>query len=95
MEISELNISEMNDLELKGILHSWLEKVKNRLQLEQIAEFMRPSIEVDIEEEAIFWSRYTPEQRIELEQAFEESLDATTGIEHEVMKQKHTKWLNV
>ena len=93
MNIAELNISEMNDLELKGTLHAWLEKVKNRLELEHFAEYLRPSIEE--EDEATFWSRYTPEQRKELEEAFEESLDATTGTDHEAMKQKHAKWLKV
>jgi hypothetical protein len=45
------------------------------------------------EDEATFWSRYTPKQRIELEQAFEESHASKEWISHEDMKKKHEKYL--
>ena len=97
MNIAEFNVSEMSDFELQGVLHSWLAQVKNRLRLEKLAEVMKPVIdedEDDAEDEIIFWNNYTPKQRTELEQAFEESLDPT-GTDHEIMRKKHAKWLNI
>lgn len=98
MKIAELNFSEtkigqMNVLELKGILFSIIEKAKNREQLIQVVLAVKDVVE-DEEDETTFWSRYTPEQRVELEKAFDESYDISDGIPHEDMKKKHAKWLN-
>ena len=92
MNTTELNISDMNDLELKGTLHAWLEKVKNRLELEQLAEFMRPSIEEDKEEEDS-WNEIPPFHQERILNSYKESFNPDNWINHEDVKKQHAKWL--
>ena len=94
MSVAAKKISAYNELELKGYLISLIERAKDRSQLLLFVEAVNDIFENNIEEdEATFWSRYTPEQRIELEQAFEESHASKEWISHEDMKKKHEKWL--
>ena len=94
MNVATKKISNYNELELKGYLISLIERAKNRTQLllfvEAVTDIYEDEVEVD---ETTFWSRYTPEQRVELEQAFEESHVSKEWISHEDMKKKHEKWL--
>lgn len=94
MGVSAKKISSYNELELKGYLISLIERAKDRSQLLLFVEAVNDIFDDNKEEDAAtFWSRYTPEQRIELEQAFEESHASKEWISHEDMKKKHEKWL--
>ena len=91
LKISEMDIAQFNILELKGILLGIIEKAKDREQLLRVVFAVQDVVED--EDEAIFWSHYTADQRVELEKAFDESYDLSDGIPHEEMKKKHAKWL--
>ena len=72
-------------------MNSTVKKISSyNSQLLRVVEAVKDIFEDEKEEdEAIFWSRYTPEQRIELEKAFEESYGSDEFISHEDMKKKH------
>ncbi len=94
MNIATKKISSYNEVELKDYLISLIERAKDRTKLLLFVEAANDIFEEDVEEDAAtFWSRYTPEQRVELEQAFEESHASKEWISHEDMKKKHEKWL--
>lgn len=92
LKISEMDITQFNILELKGILLGIIEKAKDREQLMRVVFAVQDVVED--EDEATFWSHYTADQRVELEKAFDESYDISDCIPHEDMKKKHAKWLN-
>ena len=75
MAITELNMSEMNDLELRGALYLLIGKVKNRLQLEQITTLIRPVIEEIEDEENDWWDELTAEQQADLTTSIGETED--------------------
>ncbi len=94
MNSTAKKISSYNELELKGYLLSMIERAQDRSQLLRFVEAVKDIFEDEKEEdESIFWSRYTPEQRVELEKAFEESYSSDEFISHDDMKKKHEKWL--
>ena len=93
-EVAEMNIAAMSDTELKSALLSLIDRTEKRAHLELYAVVLQDAVAEEAEDEATFWSRYTPEARTELEKAFEESYDLSDGIPHEEMKKKHAKWLN-
>ncbi len=93
MKVAELDITTLDVSELKELLLKQIRKAKSKAQLLRIIERVEEVFDEDAEDAAIFWSRYTPEQRIELEKSFEETLDKDNWISHDDMKKKHAKWL--
>jgi hypothetical protein len=93
MKAIELDITNLEANELKQFLLKLIEKAKNKAQLIRIIERVEEVYEEDAEDADIFWSRFTPEQRAELEQSFEDSYNPENWIEHEDMIKKHAKWL--
>ena len=89
MRVLELDVNQMNDLEIKGILHDFIEKAENREQLIRYVEALKESAD----EDALFWQDYTPEQRTEIEDAIEESYKPENWVSHEEVMQKYAKWL--
>jgi hypothetical protein len=89
MGVIDINIENMNDLELKGVLHGFIEKAKNRKQLVRFAE----ALMLSVDEDKAFWKDYTPEQKEEIEKAIEESYDPKNWVSHEEVMQKYSKWL--
>lgn len=82
----------MNDLELRGALHFFIEKVKNRLQLEQLAELIRPVIEKDEEED--WWDDLTTEQQADLMTSIGETEDPKKLTSHEEVMKMSRQWLS-
>ena len=85
MNALELNIDNINDLEIKGILHGYIEKAKNRKQLLRFFEAIRHTAD----EDALFWKDYTAEQKAEIETAIEESYNPENWIAHEEVMGKY------
>ena len=93
MKAAELDITALDATELKKFLQKLIQKAKSKGQLIRIIERVEEVFEEDAEDADIFWSRFTPEQRAELEQSFEDSYNPDNWIAHENMLKKHAKWL--
>ena len=93
MKAAELDVTALDATELKKILQKLIQKAKSKGQLIRIIERVEEVFEEDAEDADIFWSRFTPEQRAELEQSFEDSYNPDNWIAHEDMLKKHAKWL--
>ncbi len=93
MDIAVKNIGSFNELELKGYLIGMIERAKDRAQLLRFVQAVEEVFEDTKEEEAAFWSRYSPEQRLELEKSFEESYDPSKWVTHEEVMKKYEQWL--
>ncbi len=89
MNVLELDITQMNDLEIKGALHGFIEKAKNRKQLLRFMEALTNTLDDD----TAFWQDYSPEQRVEIEEAIEESYQPENWVPHEEVMQKYAQWL--
>ena len=89
MTLLKLDIDQMNDLEIKGILHSFIEKAKNRKQLIRFVEALKQTVD----EDALFWKDYTADQKAEIENAIEESYKPENWVAHEEVMQKYAQWL--
>lgn len=93
MDISIKNIASFNELELKGYLIGLIEKAKDKAQLLRFVQAVAEVSEDNEADEAVFWSRYSPEQRTELEKSFEESYDSSKWVTHEEVMKKYEQWL--
>ena len=93
MKVTELDITVLEASELKNFLLKLIQKAKSKGQLIRIIERVEEVFEEDAENADIFWSRFTSEQRAELEQSFEDSYNPDNWIAHEDMLKKHAKWL--
>lgn len=93
MKVAEVDFSSLNADELRGMLLRLITKAKNKAQLIRIIERVEEVIEDETEDAEIFWNRFTPEQRKELEKSFEESYNPENWISHDDMRKKHAKWL--
>ena len=93
MEISIKDFASFNELELKGYLLGIIERAKDRAQLLRFVEAVEEVSEDTEEAETAFWSRYSPEQRAELEKSFEESYDPTKWVADEDVMKKYAQWL--
>ena len=93
MNIAELKISEMNDLELRGALYLLIGKVKNRLQLEQITELIRPLIEENGADEADWWEELSAEQQADVTTSIGETEDPTKWTTNEDVRKMSRQWL--
>ena len=93
MKVTELDITVLEVSELKNFLLKLIQKAKSKGQLIRIIERVEEVFEEDAEDADIFWSRFTSEQRAELEQSFEDSYNPDNWIAHEDMLKKHAKWL--
>ncbi len=94
MNITELNISEMNDLELRGALHFFIEKVKSRMQLEQLAELIKPIIQHNEDDESDWWDELTAEQQADLVTSIGETEDPKKLTSHEEVMKMSKQWLS-
>ena len=94
MNIAEFNTSEMSDFELQDVLHSWLARVKNRLQLEKLVEVMKPVIEEEEDDEDDWWDDMSPEQQARLTKSLAETEDPTKWIAHEDVIKMSRQWLS-
>ncbi len=93
MNVAELDTIALNTAELKNRLLALIGKAKNKAQLLRLIERVEEVFEEDAEDTDTFWSRFTPQQRAELEQSFEDSYNPENWIAHEDMIKKHAKWL--
>jgi hypothetical protein len=86
-----------NDLELKGYLHSLIERAKDRMQLLQFANAAEAIIEqndlTDYTQEVEGWNDLTPQQQTTLALAIEESNDPKNLVPHEDVLKMMDKWL--
>ncbi len=81
-----MNIEELNDLELRGLLHSWVGKVENRLDLEHIAEVMK-----NILEDNDFGDEIHPVHQEHILNSYQESLNPKSWIDKEEIKKRTFK----
>lgn len=89
MTTQSLDIGKMSNLELKGMLHGFIEKAKNRKQLLCVLGALQRCAD----EDTLFWKEYSDEQRSEIEQAIEESYDLENWVSHEEVMDKYAIWL--
>ena len=89
MRVLELDVNQMNDLEIKGILHDFIEKAENREQLIRYVEALKEA------DDASFWQDYTLEQKAEIENAIEESYEPENWVSHEKAMSRYAMWTHI
>ncbi len=89
MKVLEMNIMDMNELEIKSILHGLIQKARSKQELLRYFDAFR---DVEIEEKTDFWEQYTPERRAEIEFALEESSNPDNWVSHEEVMAKYSKY---
>ena len=89
MRVLELDVNQMNDLEIKGILHDFIEKAENREQLIRYVEALKEA------DDASFWQDYTLEQKAEIENAIEESYEPENWVSHEKVMSRYAMWTHI
>ena len=91
------NMAAFNDLELKGYLHSLIEKAKDRTELLLFAKAVAPIFEdngvMDYENEVAGWSELSVSQQATLKVAIEESNQPHNLVPHEDVLKMMDKWL--
>ncbi len=84
----------MNTLELKGSLHDLIAQVNDQRLLARMIEAYKKIItENNFDDENDWWDDLPIEQQVRLTKSIEESYNPENLIDHEIMKQKHAKWL--
>jgi hypothetical protein len=89
MKVLEMNIMDMNELEIKSILHGIIQKARNKRKLLRYFDAFK---EVEVEDKTDFWAEYTPEQRADIEFAIEESFNPENWVSHEEVMAKYSKY---
>jgi hypothetical protein len=89
MKVLELNIMDMNELEIKSVLHGIIQKARNKKKLLRYFDAFK---DVEIEEQSDLLEQYTPEQRAALDQSYEESFNPENWVSHEEVMLKYSKW---
>ena len=86
-----------NDLELKGYLHSLIEKTKDRAQLLLFVKAVEPLFDdnsvVDYEKEVEGWDKLSVSQQNTLKAAIEESNHPHNLIPHDEVLKMRDSWL--
>lgn len=83
-----------NDLELKGYLHSLIERTKDRTQLLLFAEAVEDIFEnKDYAKKVEGWDTLNPQQQIILALAIQESNDPKNLVPHEEVLKMMDTWL--
>ena len=86
-----------NDLELKGYLHSLIEKAKDRTELLLFAKAVAPIFEentiMNYENEVAGWDALSMSQQATLKMAIEESNHPHNFVSHEDVLKMMDKWL--
>lgn len=77
----------MNTLELKGSIFEKLSQIENDQELNEINDFLDAFTKE--ESSSNFWNNYSPEQKQDLMEAFEESYDVKNWVEHEDVIKKY------
>lgn len=88
----EIDITTMNDFEIKGILVSLIGKAK-RKQLIQFFEALKTGSQTEDADLDNMPYALSPEQELELAEAIEETYHAENLISHEEAMQKLSRWL--
>ena len=91
MKVAELDFTSLDASELKDVLLKMINKAKSKAQLVRIIERVEEVFDSEAEDADTFWSRFSVEQRAELEQSFEDSYDPKNWIAHEDMIKKHSE----
>ena len=89
MKVLERDIMDMNELEIKNILHGLVQKAHGK---QQLLRYFDAFTQDEIEEKTDFWVQYTPEQRAEIEFAVEESFNPDNWVSHEEVMAKYSKY---
>lgn len=90
------NTAAFNDLELRGYLHSLIERVKDRTQLlifVNVAETIFEDKPMDYENEVEGWSELSLSQQMTLKLAIEESNHQHNLVPHEDVLKMMDQWL--
>ena len=89
MKVLEMNIMDMNELEIKSILHGFIQKAHGK---QQLLRYFDAFVHDEIEEKTDLWEQYTPERRAEIEFAVEESFNPDNWVSHEEVMAKYSKY---
>ncbi len=80
----------MNTMDLKKDFHSLIDSIDNEYLLLNFYNIIKSkTMAVDGQ----LWGRLTKKEQEELLMAFDESENSDNLIEHDLMKNKHQKWL--
>ena len=86
-----------NDLELKGYLHSMIERAKDRSQLllfvNAVEDIFKSKDIENYEQEVEGWDDLNPQQQANLKLAIEESNDPKNLVPHDEVLKMMDKWL--
>ncbi len=88
MNTLEMNVAEMSELELKGILFSIIQKAKSKKKLIRYFEAVK-----DVEQEYDTAHNLTPEQEAELALSVAECDDLENLVPHEEAIKQIESWL--
>ena len=88
MNTLELNIADMSELEIKGILFSIIQKAKSKKKLMRYFEAVK-----DVEFETEITYHLTPEQEVELALSVAECDDPANLVTHEEAIKQIESWL--
>lgn len=83
----------MSTLEIKGGMYELISKVNDKELLIQMYELIGEIVTQNLSQ-TDFWDELSDEEKVELDQAIEESFDDTNLIPHNKVTDKYTKWLN-
>ncbi len=90
MNTLELNVAEMSELELKGILFSIIQKAKSKKKL---LRYFKAVKEVELETDVETAYYLTPEQETELALSIAECDDPANLVTHEEAIKQIESWL--
>jgi hypothetical protein len=90
MKVLDLNVMDMNELEIKGVLHGIIQKARNKKKLLRYFDAFK---DVEIEDSSDGWSDLSIEQQKKLDHAIAQTYDPTQLVSKEEAYKMINKWL--
>lgn len=91
MKALELNVMEMNELEIKGVLHGLIQKARSKQKLLLVFNAVKAALADDDTSDG--WSDLTVEQQKKLEYAIAQSYDPSQSVSYEDGLKMIDTWL--
>ena len=90
MKALKLNIMEMNELEIKSVLHGIIQKARNKKKLLRYFDAFK---DVETEDSSDGWNDLSIEQQKKLDHAIAQTYDPTQLVSKEEAYKMINKWL--
>jgi hypothetical protein len=90
MKVLEMNVMDMNELEIKSILHGLIQKARNKRKLLRYFDAFK---DVETEEISDGWSDLPIEEQMKLDAAIAETYDTANLVSKEDAFKMMNKWL--